>query len=661
MFKIKKRIDELVDIINKLDNAYYNENNSLVTDFVYDGYRKELYILEQKYQHYIREDSPTNKVSGKAAKEFITVRHVVPMLSIQTETEPSKESLNRWIINNGLRNDNDENVIPELKYDGVSLSLTYKRGKLVQALTRGDGEIGEDVTHNAKVIKSIPSYIDNDCDLLVVRGEVLIFKEAFKKLNEEQTNKGLKPFANARNAASGSLRQLDANITANRPVTFIPYSVPVGYESLESSTRYKQDRLMELLEGLGFYRYNIEIHDDLYTHFEYINKIRDTLPFEIDGVVFKYNNIKTQEKMGYKTREPYWAVAYKFPPQEVITKLLAIDIQVGRTGKLTPVAKVEPVFVSGTTISNITLHNLFDLRSRGVRVGDSVIIRRAGDVIPEIVGPVLFHRTQYLPNFKFTNCPICGSKATRLKGEREYRCMNTLGCSAQAKRAIEHYASRSAMRIDGLGESMIDKLYDIGLVTKLSDIYNLTVDKLTDIGVGKKVAENLIESIEKSKTTTFAKFIYALGIPNVGEGTSLRLSNHYHHIYQFMEDQTPYLMAIPDIGPTTTESIVRFFKDLANMGQASHLFVNVLNIQVQQKASTKLGGLTFVVTGSFEGFDRDGLKDMIKANGGNVTNTVNKKVNYLVQGDNPGDTKVNKAQELKVPVIDLQQLNAMVG
>lgn len=673
----KQAIDAHVDQLLKWDHAYYIQCQPLVTDAVYDSVFQSLQALEKAHPDLTRPDSPTQRVSGGISEEFKVMKHTYPMLSIKTETNPSLESLTNWMqsLADKLKISlSDLYLTVEHKYDGLGLSLKYQKGPLVQALTRGDSFTGEDVLANAVHIHGVPATLPgifSNFDV-EIRGEVLFYKEDYERVNSYQRENGLKEFANARNAAAGTLRTLDSDVVAKRHLRFMPYSLK--FDPLDPDHEKTVDLLMgqsdvlSIFEDVGFIRpgwvsvdTDTPTPEDYFRAFLRVGEKRNELPYEIDGVVFKVDDEAYQTELGFRNREPVWAIAYKFPPEEATTHVLGIDVQVGRTGKLTPVARLKPVKVGGATISNVMLHNRFDLRNRDVRVGDMVIVRRAGDVIPEIVGPLKDQRNWYYDNFKFTNCPVCGSKAVRLKGEREYQCMNKLGCSAQAKRAIEHFASRSAMRIEGLGEAMIDKLYEADLVTKLSDIYELTVDKLTDIGVGKKIAENLIDSIEKSKTTTFAKFIYALGIPNVGEGTSSRLSNHYHHVYQFMEDQTPYLMGIPDIGPITTESIVRFFKDLTNMGQASHLFVNVLNIQAQQKASSKLVGLTFVVTGSFEGFDRDGLKDLIKANGGNVTNTVNKKVNYLVQGDNPGDTKVNKALELKVPVIGLQQLNAMIG
>lgn len=685
MINQKEIIRKLVDQLLTWDHAYYIENQSLVSNAVYDSVYQKLEELEKQFPDCVFPDSPTQRVSGGTSEEFKVLKHTYPMLSIKTETSPSLESLTNWmrsIADALLINILEVPLTIEHKYDGLGLSLKFKKGQLIQALTRGDSFTGEDVLANAVHIHGVPTTLTplygnsetSICNLvdLEVRGEVLFYKEDYERVNAYQRQNGLKEYANARNAAAGTLRTLDSDVVAKRHLRFMPYSLKFdpldpNYEKTVDSLMGQSD-VLSIFEDLGFIRpgwvsvdTDIPTPEDYFNAFLRIGEKRNELPYEIDGVVFKVDDEAYQTELGFRNREPVWAIAYKFPPEEATTNVLGIDVQVGRTGKLTPVARLKPVKVGGVTVSNVTLHNRFDLRNRDVRVGDVVIVRRAGDVIPEIVGPLKDQRNWYYDNFKFTKCPVCGSKAVRLKGEREYRCMNTLGCSAQAKRAIEHFASRSAMRIEGLGEAMIDKLYEAGVVRYLSDIYKLTVNDLTDLGVGNKVAENLIEGIEKSKTTTFAKFIFALGIPNVGEGTASRLANHYNHVYQFLTDQTDYLLGIPDIGPITTESIVRFFKDLTNMGQASHLFTNVLKVEVRQHSSTKLAGKTFVVTGSFEGFDRDAMKDLIKANGGNVTNNVNKKVHYLVQGDNPGSSKVDKAMELKVPVIDIHQLNAMIG
>lgn len=673
----KEIIRKLVDQLLTWDHAYYIQNQSLVSNAVYDSVYQKLEELEKQFPDCVFPDSPTQRVSGGTSEEFKVLKHTYPMLSIKTETNPSLESLTNWMqsLADKLKISlSDLYLTVEHKYDGLGLSLKYQKGPLVQALTRGDSFSGEDVLANAVHIHGVPKTLPgifSNFDV-EIRGEVLFYKDDYERVNAYQRQNGLKEFANARNAAAGTLRTLDSDVVAKRHLRFMPYSLK--FDPLDPNHEKTVDLLMgqsdvlTVIKDLGFIRPGSEMvytskptPEDYFNAFLSIGEKRNELPYEIDGVVFKVDDEAYQTELGFRNREPVWAIAYKFPPEEATTNVLGIDVQVGRTGKLTPVARLKPVKVGGVTVSNVTLHNRFDLRNRDVRVGDVVIVRRAGDVIPEIVGPLKDQRNWYYDNFKFTKCPVCGSKAVRLKGEREYRCMNTLGCSAQAKRAIEHFASRSAMRIEGLGEAMIDKLYEAGVVRYLSDIYKLTVNDLTDLGVGNKVAENLIEGIEKSKTTTFAKFIFALGIPNVGEGTASRLANHYNHVYQFLTDQTDYLLGIPDIGPITTESIVRFFKDLTNMGQASHLFTNVLKVEVRQHSSIKLAGKTFVVTGSFEGFDRDAMKDLIKANGGNVTNNVNKKVHYLVQGDNPGSSKVDKAMELKVPVIDIHQLNAMIG
>ncbi|WP_396190541.1 NAD-dependent DNA ligase LigA, partial [Flavobacterium sp.] len=681
MFDPKEVSRKLVDQLLSWDRAYYIQNEPAVTDAVYDSVFQKLQELEKQFPDCVMPDSPTRKVSGGVSAEFKVCKHTYPMLSIQTETNPSSEALEKWMysiaekLHIPLWN---VDFVTEHKYDGLGLSLKYSKGKLVRALTRGDGFIGEDVLVNAKHIHGIPETLTSDNrDLSTIcqsmnlefRGEVLFYKEDYERLNAYQRQNGLKEFANARNAAAGTLRTLDSEIVSKRHLRFIPYSV--HWDQLSSDSEIAESYFGSQFDALvacsllGFIKPGLEETpgcrnpDGYYNLFLEIQEKRSSLPYEIDGVVFKVESARHRSKLGFRNREPVWAIAYKFPPEEAVTNVTAIDIQVGRTGKLTPVARLKPISVGGATITNVTLHNLFDLRARDVRVGDMVVVRRAGDVIPEIVRPLKEMRNWYYDNFKITQCPCCGSKAVRLKGEREYRCMNTLGCSAQAKRALEHFASRNAMKIDGMGETTINLLYDSGVVKSLSDIYSLTIEKLTDLGMGPNMARNLIDGIEASKTTTFQKFIYALGIPNVGEGTSTRLADHYDCMSKLSAATDKELSDIPDIGPTTAESIRRFFSDRANFNQSTSLQNTILNIQQSQKASTVLTGNIFVVTGSFTGYDRDGVKNLIIGNGGVVTNSVSKKTTYLVAGDNPGESKIKKAKESKVPSIDIQQLLSM--
>ena len=657
MNDIRDKINSLITQINAYNHDYYVRDEPVISDAEYDRLYQTLVSLESQYPQYRQSDSPTQRVGGKAS--FKPIKHSVPMLSIETETEPSIVTYAKWIqtIEEQLKTSSVK-VRNEYKFDGVGLSLNYDDGRLQQALTRGDGEVGEDVTANAFRIPSIPRTIPVK-DHLTIRGEVLIFKEDFEKLNKSRQEKGEKLFANTRNAAAGSLRQLDPKVTASRPLIFVPYSVVEGADSLGVTT---QTEVLQKLQEFGFKLQRLECPYDGYSVLEFVSTIRDVLPFEIDGIVFKVDNLEYQKQLGFRSREPRWAVAYKFQALEAHTKLLGIDIQVGRTGKITPVARLEPVFVSGTMVSNVTLHNVFDLRNRKVRVGDTVVVRRAGDVIPEIVGPVVFHRTQYLPNFRMPKtCPVCDSRVVRERGEKEYRCIGSMSCSAQRKRVIEHFASKKAMDIDGLGEVMVSKLVDVGVLPYPYAIYELTPDKLKLIdGVGDKTVNNLLQAIEQSKDTTFARFIYALGIPNVGETTAKTIAKHFHHIGQFWHTTLEDLLKLPDVGPTTAQSIIDFFKDSVNMGQATGIH-GVLRIQHTEQQSSNLKGKSFVITGSFDGYSREELKELIENNGGITSSSVSKKTDYLVLGENAGDSKVKAAETNKVTVINLATLKEMIG
>ena len=679
---IKKKMQSLVDALKRWDHYYYVKNEPEVSDAVYDATFKELQALEAAHPEFIDSTSPTQRVSGGISDGFKVVKHDFPMLSIKTETSPSEEALAKWIKSTLPWSDGstDFNYVLELKYDGLGLELIYEGDELVNAVTRGNGDEGEDVLANAKHVHGIPHRIDAaKTSRLNIRGEVLMYKEDFKKLNEYMRSTGQKEFANPRNAAAGSLRTLDSSITARRHLRFIPYTLhevvdPGSAPLFDVSSHSEQ---IKSLTRWGFIEPNVVDFSSseyevqrmgnesdkaklLFGKFKEVGQLRNTLPFEIDGVVFKVNSLEEQERLGFRSREPNWAIAYKFPAEQTTTKLTAIDVQVGRTGKLTPVARLEPVFVGGTTITNVTLHNVFDLRNRDVRVGDTVIVQRAGDVIPEIVGPILQFRTGYFKNFHITHCPICKSKAIRLKGEREYRCVNHIGCPAQAKRTIEHYASKLAMNIDGLGESMIEKLYNSGTVRNLTHIYDLNMEKLRALSIGEKTSQNLLDNIEKSKNVTFARFIHALGITNVGESTANTIAHYYNRVADLASATIDQLMCLPDVGPTTAQSINEFFKDPSNLGQALHLQTNVLKIQSAQKQGTNLKGMSFVITGSFNGEDRVAISQRIVQNGGTVTNSVSKKTNFLLVGKDPGANKIADAERLLVPQIGIESLNDMI-
>ena len=666
----KDRITELTNCINQLDTSYYVNNESLVCDAVYDITFQELVSLEQAYPEFRLMNSPTNRVSGGVSKEFATVKHSAPMLSIRTETEPSLQAFEKWkaSIAKQLQPLYRLDFFAEYKFDGLGLSLTYQDNLLVSGLTRGDGEFGEDVTNNAKTIYGVPHYLEspvNRIDRLVIRGEVMMSHQVFKKLNETKVLLGEKPFANTRNAASGSLRQLDSSETAKRHLIFVPYQIVEytcnGFEIKITSQR----EAYQIMKNLGFNPVFIyESVEKLLSSSslsELAVSLRKKLPFDIDGYVVKVDRTSHQKKLGYRSREPNWAVAYKFQAEVAQTKLLAIDVQIGRTGKVTPVARLKPIQVGGTVVANVTLHNVFDLRARGVRVGDDIFVRRAGDVIPEISGYNPLSRKTYLPNFKMpTHCSSCGGKIKRLQGEREYYCTNTLQCKAQLKQAIMHYASRNAMNIQGLGEKIAEQLVDTGVVIKLFDIYTLSGSSFRNIeGMGDKTISNLLNAIEISKVTSFTKFMYALGIRNVGEGTAKALSTLLDSPDALAKQSVESLMKVNDIGKITAESIYSFFKIESNYFQVMAIWLNHLRVEKPVNASGVLLGKLFVVTGTFGETSREELKTFIEQHGGTFQKSVSKKTNYLVAGE-CGGSKREEASRLNVNIITMDDLYNLV-
>lgn len=661
---IKQEISGLVDVINKYNHEYYNLNEPTVSDNVYDDLYNRLTTLENDHPQYKLPNSPTMRVGGVASPKFPIGKHRVPMLSIQTETKPTKESLQRWL--DGLEEKLGEEVklVPEYKYDGLSLSLTYRFGKLDKALTRGDGEVGEDVTLNALYVDGIYRKIFTDEEEIEIRGEVVILRKDFESLQAERVARGEKPFSNARNAASGGLRQLDPKKTTERKLTFIPYSVVRGL-GVETDADLTQTELMGRLSELGFktqYFSSDASVEDYYEAFEGLGKFRGNLPFEIDGLVYKVDSIDQQKKLGYRSREPYWAIAYKFPPEEKTSKLLAIDVQVGRTGKLTPVARISPVSVGGTVVSNVTLHNVFDLRKRGVRVGDTIIVRRAGDVIPEISGYIKEDRKTYFPNFHMPKaCPVCGGDVKREHGEKEYRCTNHLGCPMQLVGAILHYGSRKCMGIDGLGYALVSNLVGNKVVKSISDLYRLTKKELTDVGVGPKLASKLLLAIDASRVSTLKKFIYGLGIPHVGEGTSTRLVKHFTDLAHFLDCTLEELMAVEDIGNLTSGSIYQFTAKQDNINEIAKIMeygkLSLSNDAIMVTGDGPLSGHTYVISGELTELKkthgtkaRAYLVEKLNSLGAQVSDTVNKATTALIVGDKPS-SKLDKAKKLNIPVL----------
>jgi DNA ligase (NAD+) len=631
-------------------------------------------------------DSPTQRVGGKPLDSFGSVKHAMPMLSIRTETDTEAsgaEAFDTRIRKElGLR-DTDPAVdyVAELKFDGLAMSLRYEQGVLVQAATRGDGEMGEDVTHNIRTIGQIPLRLQAEAALpvpalLEVRGEVYMARSDFEALNERQRqriaagDKGEKTFVNPRNAAAGAVRQLDPNIAAQRPLSFFAYGLgnitPVEQGGPAFETHFQ---LLMALKNWGFpvaaQTSVVQGAAGLVDFHQRIGQARDALPFDIDGVVYKVNSLLAQRQLGFVTREPRWAVAHKYPAQEELTTVQAIEVQVGRTGKLTPVAKLAPVFVGGVTVTNATLHNEDEARRKDVRVGDTVVVRRAGDVIPEVVSVVLEKRLQDAQMFTMLHqCPVCNSPAVREEGEADYRCTGGLFCSAQRKQAILHFAHRRAVEIEDLGDKLVDQLVDAGLVNTLPDIYRLgftalaTLDRMAD-----KSANNVLASIEKSKQTTLPRFLFGLGIRHVGEATAKELARHFGKMDAIMDATVDQLLQVPDVGPIVAQSLRTFFDQAHNREVVEQLRacgVTWTEGEPSAGASLPLAGQTYVLTGTLPTLSRDQAKDMLEALGAKVAGSVSKKTHGVVAGAEAG-SKLDKAQELGIPLMDEAALLALVA
>lgn len=673
MLLYKKRIEALSILIKFYNLKYYVDSDPVVTDEQYDKMFRELQQLEQQHPEYKSSDSPTQSVGAPVRSGVKSAKHTTPMLSLKTETDYTEMGATNFVqrlqMELGLNLMPFVSYVAEPKYDGLGLDLMYKEGILTRALTRGDGVTGEIVTPNAKMIESIPiilkSHDKQPIKRLQVRGEVLMPKAVFSELNEAQASKGLKLYANPRNAASGSLRQLEPLVTKSRKLVFFAYTLI----DVDPPRQFKlHSEQLSFLELLGF-KVSDQVRkasnvDELKQYHKNLNSNRDQLPYEIDGVVYKVDQLDMQAKLGFLSREPKWAVAHKFLAPVESTKLLGIDVQVGRTGKLTPVARLEPVLVSGTTISNVTLHNLFDLRNRGVRVGDTVFVRRAGDVIPEITGYDKTQRTSYYPNFSMpTTCPVCNGRVERSKGSREYRCTNTLSCSAQVSSAIIHYASKRAMAIDGLGEKTVEMLHSKGIVTTLLDIYTLDKQKLQNIeGFGEKSVDNLLKAIDESRWCTFDKFIYALGVSNVGENTSRILSTNYKDLEELSKVTYEMLISHKDIGNIVAQSIISFInsEQFRVAKEIYDKYLIVTNEYRNRKPITSpLAGKRFVITGTFEK-PRNEIKKEIESVGASVASAISPTVDYLIAGENAG-SKLAAARLNKVTIINYDKFKELLS
>ena len=655
--------------LNQWAHEYYVLDTPTVPDGEYDRVYQQLEALEGVYPALVTPDSPTQRVIGAVLDGLTPVRHAVPMLSIQTETD--NEATGAMAFDARVRKELglDESAaaieyVAEPKFDGLAMNLRYENGLLVQATTRGDGEVGEDVTHNIRTIRQIPLSLPADRNVppvVEVRGEVHMAKADLDKLNARQLAAGGKAFANPRNAAAGSVRQLDSGIAAQRPLSFFAYGLgeitPPEQGGPDFGTHYA---MLQTLKSWGFpVAPQVCIAtgaSELVAFHERIGAARAELPYEIDGVVYKVNSLALQRQLGFKSREPRWAVAHKYPAQEMPTLMEAIDVQVGRTGKLTPVARLAPVQVGGVVVTNATLSNLFDIRKKGVRVGDQVIVRRAGDVIPEVVGKVPGERASYVPNFRMPKtCPICGSEVVREKGEANHRCTGGLFCAAQRKEAILHFAHRRAMDIEGLGGKLVDQLVDGQVVRVLPDLYKLGLTALSALDrMAEKSAQNVLAALEKSKSTTLQRFLFGLGIRNVGESTAKDLAKHFGKLDAIMDASVEELLQVKDVGPVVADSIHTFFAQPHNREVVEQLRacgVHWEEGEPAEKAPQLLAGLTVVLTGTLPTLGRDTAKDMLEAAGAKVSGSVSKKTSYVVAGAEAG-SKLAKAEELGVPVLD---------
>ena len=648
-------------------HEYYVLDAPTVPDGEYDRVFQQLQALEGAYPELVTPDSPTQRVIGAVLDGLTPVRHVVPMLSIRTETDNEASGAEAFDARVRRELGLDDSAAPveyvaEPKFDGLAMSLRYEHGKLVHAVTRGDGEVGEDVTHNIRTIRQIPLSLPADAPpVLEVRGEVYMRRADFAQLNERQEAAGGKLFANPRNAAAGSVRQLDSNIAMQRPLSFFAYGVgevtPVEQGGPDFVTHYGM--LMQL-KAWGFpVAPQVRIAHgaaELVQFHEFMGQERPQLPYEMDGVVYKVNSLALQRQLGFVTREPRWAVAHKYPAEEMPTVMEGIDVQVGRTGKLTPVARLAPVSVGGVTVTNATLHNLFEIRKKGVRVGDTVVVRRAGDVIPEVVRRVPGERAAYVPNFRMpATCPICGSEVVREKGEANHRCTGGLFCAAQRKEALLHFAARRAMDIEGLGDKLVDQLVDGNVVRSLPDLYRLRLDDLASLDrMAEKSAQNVLDALEKSKSTTLNRFLFGLGIRHVGEATAKDLARHFGTLDAIMAASVEQLLEVRDVGPVVAESIHTFFAQPHNrevVQQLRECGVHWEEGAPAEKAPQILAGKTVVLTGTLPTMGRDEAKELLEAAGAKVSGAVSKKTSYVVAGAEAG-SKLTKAQELGVPVLD---------
>jgi DNA ligase (NAD+) len=679
---IESRLTELRTAIRHHEERYYIHNDPQISDEEFDRLLHELEQIEAEHPHLVTPDSPTQRVGGRTVEGFETVEHVTPMLSLdnaynEEELRGFDERVRRGIGRN-LAEPADAQAEPteapvayvaELKIDGLSIALTYENGRLLRGATRGDGTRGEDVTPNVRTIRAIPlSLRHGPAGRIEIRGEVYLPRKGFDKMNAEAAAKGDKLYVNPRNAAAGALRQLDPKMTAQRKLTFFAYGIGAVEWGAKQRAPRTQAALLDFLAGLRLpvtrERAVVGGLDGLLAYYRKIGERRHHLPYEIDGVVYKVNDLARQEKLGFVSRAPRFAIAHKFPAEEMPTEVLGIEVQVGRTGALTPVARLKPVFVGGVTVTNATLHNEDEVRRKDVRIGDTVIVRRAGDVIPEVVRVLKEKRPRGAREFVMpSKCPECGSKVVRLPDEAIARCSGGLICPAQRKQALLHFASRRAMDIEGLGDKLVDQLVDAGVVHTPADLYKLGVAALAELErMADKSAANVVAAIDRSRKTTLPRFIFALGIRHVGETTAKDLARHFGSLDALVAADEAALLEVSDVGPVLAKSIHQFFAERHNrevIAQLRAAGVEWPESAPQRAARGKLAALTFVITGTLPSLSREEATELIEKHGGKVAGSVSKKTSYVVAGADPG-SKRDRAVELGVPLLNEEQLKDLI-
>lgn len=650
---IKTRMDELIDQINYHSNKYYNDDAPEISDYEYDNLMKKLIKIEEENPQIKRADSPSSRVGGKPLDKFTQITHKIPMLSLSNAySDKDLKDFDKRVRE--LADDSVEYVV-EFKIDGLSVGLTYKNGVFEKGATRGNGVVGEDITENLRTVKTIPLKI-NDTEEVVVRGEVYISKQNFEKINELQEEQGLQLFANPRNLAAGTLRQLDSKLTAKRPLDIFIFNL----EYIENTNLKSHSESLEYLKNLGFkvsidYKVCSNI-EGVIEHIEYWTENRSKLPFEIDGMVIKVNDLQQREVMGYTAKSPRWAIAYKFPAEQKKTKLIDIIVEVGRTGTITPTAILEPVRLAGTTVSRATLHNEDYINEKDIKIGDTVLVQKAGDIIPQVVQVVKDDRNGNEIEFKFPDkCPVCSEPTVRLEGEAAVKCIN-ISCPAQIRRGIIHFASRDAMNIEGLGESIVGLLLDNNIIKDIADLYYIKKEDVINLErMGEKSAENLIKAIEKSKQNELYRLINGLGIKYIGVKGAKVLAKNFDSLDEIINADSVQLTNLEEFGDIMANSVVEFFKEEKNMTVINKLKeagVNTESIKNKDESIVNIfEGMKIVLTGTLPTLKRNDAKEMIEARGGKATSSVSKSTTFVLAGEEAG-SKLTKANELGVKVID---------